>query len=106
MSYKFEESAEFIALFNGKYTCAKPSISIKTLKSHQVIHTNNSETKMDKYSLSHKQLLGAINNSRKVRREETILCATNCVFGGHLHEINIRMVKKNTKYVVIDIYIN
>ena len=92
--FTYELDPEFIKLFNGKDSFSIP-INIKTLTQNDIIQTNKSRSKMSQFSLSKKQVMDAINTGEKVQQNDTILCNGS---------INVRLVKKDEKYLIIDVY--
>lgn len=50
---------------------------------------------MAQFSLSNCEVLNAINAGEKVEQNNTVLCNG---------EVNVRMVKRDDKYIVIDLY--
>lgn len=120
MSYTHEESPEFIALFNGKFNPAKQKytsalkpeflalfnghdklshpVTLQTVISTDIIHTRKSREKMGQSDVTQQEVIETINDSSKVNQNDTILC--------NGRRINVRLVKKEEKYLVIDVYVN
>ena len=92
MSYTFDP--EFIKLFNGKFDVGSP-INIKMLTENDIIQTNKSRSKMSQFCLSNMEVMDAINTGEKVQQNDTILCNGS---------INVRLVEKDGKYLIIDLY--
>ena len=125
MSYTNEESPEFVALFNGKFNPAQSRddlikeideecadslnailgrstlfpfvVKIETVISTDIIHTRKSREKMGQFGLTQEEVVKVINDSSKVKQNDTILC-NGC-------RVNVRLVKKDEKYLVIDVYV-
>ena len=68
---------------------------LKPLINTDIIHTNKSKTKMNMYNLSDQDVVDVINKNTKILQNETIFCEG---------EVCIRLVKKDDKYLVIDVY--
>ena len=116
MSYTNEESPEFVALFNGKFNPAQSrddlideecadslnailgrSTLLETVISTDIIHTRKSREKMGQFGLTQEEVVKVINDSSKVKQNDTILC--------NGRRVNVRLVKKDEKYLVIDVYV-
>lgn len=125
MSYTNEESPEFVALFNGKFNPAQsrddfikemdeecadslnailgrstlfaPVVKIEKVISTDIIHTRKSREKMGQFGLTQEEVVKVINDSSKVKQNDTILC--------NGRRVNVRLVKKDEKYLVIDVYV-
>jgi hypothetical protein len=124
MSYTNEESPEFIALFNGKFNPAQSRDDFTGLLtklyntamseedtvllqnelgalppviSTDIVHTRKSREKMGQFGLTQEEVVKVINDSSKVKQKDTILC--------NGRRVNVRLVKKDEKYLVIDVYV-
>lgn len=93
--YRLDPDPEFIKLFNGKFGVGSIPMNIKMLRQDEIIHTNKSRAKMTQFSLSKNEVMNAINVGEKVQQNDTILCNG---------PVNVRMVKKDDKYIIIDLY--
>lgn len=80
---------------NGTCSIGSIPLKINTLTGDDLIHTRNSTNKMERFKLVQSQIVDAVNNGEKVKQGNTILCNGN---------INVRLVKKEEKYLVIDLY--
>ena len=84
-----EECADFM---NG--TC---HIGPRKVISTDIIHTRKSREKMGQFGLTQEEVVKVINDSSKVKQNDTILC--------NGRRVNVRLVKKDEKYLVIDVYV-
>lgn len=94
--YDYNPSPEFTALFNGKDKVTYP-VTLQLLISTDIIHTRKSREKMGQFGLTQEQVIEVINDSSKVNQNDTILC--------NGRRVNVRLVKKDEKYLVIDVYV-
>lgn len=94
-SYDPMDDPEFMKLFNGKFGIGSIPMNIKMLTEKDIIQTNKSRSKMSQFCLSKKEVMDAINTGEKVQQNDTILCNGS---------INVRLVKKDEKYLIIDLY--
>ena len=92
--FKYNLEPEFTKLLHGRDSFSIPT-SVRTLTEDDIIHTNKSRAKMAQFSLSNCEVLNAINAGEKVEQNNTVLCNG---------EVNVRMVKRDDKYIVIDLY--
>lgn len=92
-----EEVNEFIKENWGNINSILGSIpiNIKMLTENDIIQTNKSRSKMSQFCLSNMEVMDAINKGEKVQQNDTILCNGS---------INVRLVKKDEKYLIIDLY--
>lgn len=90
-----EECADFM---NGTCHIGPRRTTIETVISTDIIHTRKSREKMGQFGLTQEEVIEVINDSSKVKQNDTILC--------NGRRVNVRLVKKEEKYLVIDVYVN
>ena len=81
--------------WNGLDSISQKRINIKMLTENDIIQTNKSRSKMSQFCLSNMEVMDAINTGEKVQQNDTILCNGS---------INVRLVEKDGKYLIIDLY--
>ena len=90
-----EMCADFM---NGTCHIGPRRTTIETVISTDIIHTRKSREKMGQSGVTQQEVIETINDSSKVNQNDTILC--------NGRRINVRLVKKEEKYLVIDVYVN
>ncbi len=90
--YNTEMSEEDTVLLQNELGALPPVIST------DIIHTRKSREKMGQSDVTQQEVIETINDSSKVNQNDTILC--------NGRRINVRLVKKEEKYLVIDVYVN
>ncbi|MBH45069.1 MAG: hypothetical protein CMC93_00455 [Flavobacteriaceae bacterium] len=94
--YEYKLDPEFKGLFNGKFELSYP-VTLQKITSSKIIHTRKSRQYMDENRLTQEKVIEAINTGSTVNQNDTIFCKGR--------EVNIRLVKKDDKYLVIDMYL-
>ena len=92
-----EECADSLNAILGRSTLFPFVVKIETVISTDIIHTRKSREKMGQFGLTQEEVVKVINDSSKVKQNDTILC-NGC-------RVNVRLVKKDEKYLVIDVYV-
>ena len=90
-----EMCADFM---NGTCHIGPRRTTIEKVISTDIIHTRKSREKMGQSGVTQQEVIETINDSSKVNQNDTILC--------NGRRINVRLVKKEEKYLVIDVYVN
>jgi hypothetical protein len=93
-----KESADVLNAVLGRPTLFAPVVKIEKVISTDIIHTRKSREKMGQSGVTQQEVIETINDSSKVNQNDTILC--------NGRRINVRLVKKEEKYLVIDVYVN